>query len=122
MKRYPILSVFLLTLSCSVCFAQGTAPAAAPAVIEDFKPSSFNQPHQDYPMVNSQGYARFRVVAPKAKTVRVSLGLGATPGQTGTLLAKGADGIFMGTTANPLDEGFHYYHLQIDSSAFVNDP
>ena len=31
--------------------------------IEDFKPSELNQPGQEYPMVNSQGYARFRVEA-----------------------------------------------------------
>ena len=40
------------------------APAAAPAITEDFKPSSLNQPGQQYPQVNSQGYVRFRIVAP----------------------------------------------------------
>ncbi len=45
-------------------------------VKEDFRPSVLNQPGQQYPMVNSQGYARFRVVAPDAKSVIVSLGLG----------------------------------------------
>jgi len=87
---------------------------------EDFKPSSANQPHQDYPMVNSQGYARFRILAPKADSVTVSLGLGGVPG--GTKLTKGADGYFTGTTAGPMDEGFHYYHLTIDRSQYVNDP
>jgi len=122
MKHNLIASVVLLTLSSTMCFSQATpaaAPVAAPPVIEDFKPSSFNQPHQDYPMVNSQGYARFRVLAPKADTVVVSLGLG---GQGGTRLTKGADGYFTGTTAGPMDEGFHYYHLRIDGSQFVNDP
>jgi len=121
MKHNFIASVVLLTLSSTMCFSQGAAPAAAaPAIIEDFKPSSFNQPHQDYPMVNSQGYARFRVLAPKSDSVTVSLGLGGVPG--GTKLTKGADGYFTGTTAGPLDEGFHYYHLTIDRSQFVNDP
>ena len=36
------------------------AQTAAPAVIEDFKPSSLNQPGQQYPQVNSQGYVRFQ--------------------------------------------------------------
>jgi enterochelin esterase-like enzyme len=93
--------------------------AQAQAIKEDFKPSSANQPHHDYPMVNSQGYARFRVQAPKADSVTVSLGLG---GQGGTKLTKGADGYFTGTTAGPMDEGFHYYHLTIDRSEMVNDP
>lgn len=87
-------------------------------IIEDFVPSSFNQPGQDYPMVNSQGYARFRIDAPKAQSVIVSLGLGATGG---TVLHKGADGYWWGTTATPMDEGFHYYRLTIDGGTF-NDP
>ena len=85
---------------------------------EDFVPSSFNQPGQDYPMVNSQGYARFRIDAPKAQSVIVSLGLGATGG---TVLHKGADDYWWGTTATPMDEGFHYYRLTVDGGTF-NDP
>ncbi len=85
---------------------------------EDFVPSYFNQPGQEYPMVNSQGYARFRIDAPKAKSVIVSLGLG---GQGGTVLRKGADGYWWGTTAGPMDEGFHYYRLTVDGGTF-NDP
>lgn len=87
-------------------------------VLEDFKPSTLNQPGQAYPQVNSQGYARFRVEAPEAKTVNVSLGLG---GSGGTDLVKGADGVWTGTTAGPMDEGFHYYHLKVDGGKF-NDP
>src|SRR6188768_418172 len=112
LKSLSIVLAAALTYNASQ--AQTTA-----AIIEDFKPSAFNQPHQDYPMVNSQGYARFRVLAPRADTVTVSLGLG---GQGGTRLTKGADGYFTGTTAGPMDEGFHYYHLTIDRSQFVNDP
>lgn len=70
-------------------------------------------------MVNSQGYARFRVVAPQAQSVVVSLGLGGTKG--GTPLTKADDGSWMGTTAGPLEEGFHYYHLTVDGGVF-NDP
>ena len=87
-------------------------------VLEDFVPSSKNQPGQEYPMVNSQGYARFKVTAPNATSVIVSLGLG---GSGGTVLHKAEDGTWMGTTAGPMDEGFHYYHLTIDGGVF-NDP
>ncbi len=85
---------------------------------EDFVPCSTNQPGQQYPMVNSQGYARFRVEAPDAKSVIVSLGLG---GSGGTVLRKDKDGVWVGTTEGPMDEGFHYYHLTIDGGV-VNDP
>jgi enterochelin esterase-like enzyme len=95
------------------------APPPAPTpVADDFKPSTLNQPGQEYPQVNSQGYVRFRVKAPRADSVRVSLGLG---GRGGTVLTKDADGYFTGTTEGPMDEGFHYYHLTVDGGVF-NDP
>ncbi|WP_315761785.1 alpha/beta hydrolase-fold protein [Sphingomonas sp. Y38-1Y] len=93
-------------------------PAAPATVVEDFKPSSLNQPGKLYPQVNSQGYARFRIEAPEAKAVKVSLGLG---GRGGTVLTKAPDGSWMGTSEGPLDEGFHYYHVTIDGGVF-NDP
>ena len=95
----------LTALSSSICFAQTTS------VVEDFKPSTFNQPGQEYPQVNSQGYARFKIVAPAADSVRVSLGLG---GKGGTKLKKADDGTWMGTTEGPMDEGLHYYNVNID--------
>jgi GH35 family endo-1,4-beta-xylanase/enterochelin esterase-like enzyme len=85
---------------------------------EDFVPNEMNQPGQEYPQVNSEGYARFRIEAPDAKSVIVSLGLG---GRGGTVLKKDKDGVWTGTTDGPMDEGFHYYHLTIDG-ATVNDP
>ena len=94
---------------------KGFDPETDKAVIkEDFKPSELNQPGQEYPMVNSQGYARFRVYAPKATSVISSIA-------GGTVLHKDADGYWTGTTAAPEDEGFHYYHLTIDGGV-VNDP
>ena len=85
---------------------------------EDFRPNVLNQQGQEYPQVNREGYARFRIVAPDAKSVIVSLGLG---GRGGTVLHKDKDGVWTGTTEGPMDEGFHYYHLTIDG-ATVNDP
>jgi len=93
--------------------------AQAQTIKEDFKPSSFNQPLQDYPMVNSEGRVRFRILAPKADSISVGLGLGGDKSK-GTKLVKGADGYFTGTST-PLDEGFHYYHLNVDGAA-LNDP
>jgi enterochelin esterase-like enzyme len=114
MKRYLPVLVLLISLGTALCLAQ-----TDPSVIkDDFKPSTLNQPSQEYPQVNSQGYARFRIVAPQAQSVNVSLGLG---GRGGTQLKKGDDGAWVGTTAGPLDEGFHYYHLSIDGGTF-NDP
>ncbi|MBQ8157914.1 MAG: endo-1,4-beta-xylanase [Prevotella sp.] len=89
-----------------------------PNVKEDFKPSVMNQPGQQFPMVNSQGYVRFRVEIPDAQAVSVSLGLG---GRGGTQLHRAYDNSWVGQTEGPMDEGFHYYHLTVDGGT-LNDP
>jgi enterochelin esterase-like enzyme len=114
MKHRTLVIVLLLILSDLTCLAQ----VQPTPIKDDFKPSTLNQPGQEYPQVNSQGYARFRIIAPAADSVRVSLGLG---GKGGTKLTKGADGAWTGTTEGPLDEGFHYYNVKIDGGKF-NDP
>jgi enterochelin esterase-like enzyme len=86
-------------------------PAASP--VEDFKPAPSNQPGRQYPQVNSGRRVRFRIVAPQAQSVRV-------PEWVGIALTKGEDGAWVGTT-RPLDEGFHYYTINIDG-AEVPDP
>lgn len=110
MKSLIIQLIIAVHLSAA-CMAQAD-------VREDFKPSSLNQPGQQYPQVNSQGYARFKIVAPSADSVRVSLGLA---GRGGTKLKQMPDSTWMGTTEGPLDEGFHYYNVRIDGGRF-NDP
>ena len=69
-------------------------------VLEDFKPSSLNQPTQPYPQVNSQGYARFRINAPDAQSVIVTGGWG---GSGDITLKKGDDGAWVGTSSGPMD-------------------
>ena len=81
-----------------------------PTVVEDFKPSTLNQPGQPYPQVNSERRVRYRIVAPQAQSVSAGR----------TTLTKGGDGVWTGTS-QPMDEGFHYYHLTVDGGSF-NDP
>lgn len=111
MRVKQAIHFLLALLTGASCFAQSN-------VADDFKPSALNQPGQEYPQVNSQGYVRFRIVAPYADSVMVSLGLG---GRGGTRLTKTSYSLWTGTTAGPMDEGFHYYHLNIDGGTF-NDP
>ena len=73
MKRI-LLGMVVLFMGSSFACAQGRQPK------EDFVSSIMNQPGQEYPMVNSEGYARFRIVAPDAQSVIVSLGLGGSGG------------------------------------------
>ena len=114
MKRVILGVASLLTLSGVL----GLAQSDQSTIKDDFQPSTLNQPGQKYPQVNSQGYARFRIIAPHAQSVSVSLGLG---GRGGTTLTQAADSSWVGTTSGPLDKGFHYYRLTIDGGVF-NDP
>src|SRR6266567_5696893 len=83
-------------------------------IVEDFKPSSLNQPGKQYPQVNSERRVRARVVAPQAQSVMLDIGAVKYP------LTKGEDGAWVGDSA-PQDEGFHYYQILVDGSA-VPDP
>jgi len=107
-KFTTILLVAVLT--CGTCLAQ----ADQLAVVEDFKPTSTNQPGREYPQVNSQGCVRARIVAPDAQSVLLDIGGVKYP------MTKGEDGAWVGDS-QPQDEGFHYYQLVIDS-AQVPDP
>src|SRR5690242_12175655 len=99
-------TIFLLvTASCALCWGQHPA---------DCKPSALNIPEGKYPCIFPDNRVMFRVIAPDAQKVRVSLG-------GGLELTKGPDGIWSGTTAQPLVVGFHYYSLRIDG-ATVADP
>jgi enterochelin esterase family protein len=114
--------IALSGLAVQLAVAQAGPPQAAPPrpaattatpAVEDFTPAASNQGGRQYPQVNSERRARFRVIAPQAQSVSVSLG-GGTP------LTKGDDGAWVGTTG-PLDEGFHYYTINIDGAS-VPDP
>jgi len=102
MKRI-ILVVAAMTLAAAFSWSQSTDSG-------DAKPASTNAPGRDYPKVDSQRRATFRILAPDAKSVRV----------LNTDLTKGDDGYWMGTTS-PLDPGFHYYTITIDGVS-VADP
>ncbi len=118
--------MLLATLIAVTAFAAtpggdvGTNPApaavAATSVVQaeaaDARPASTNMIGQQYPKVDSERRATFRISAPQAQSVRVSFG--------NLALTKDDNGVWMGTTP-PLDPGFHYYNFIIDGAA-VADP
>ena len=77
-------------------------------------PSVTNLPGHDYPMVNPDLSAVFRVDFPDAKAVAVGVG-----GKNYDM-ARGADGLWEVTT-EPIVPGFHYYMLTVDGKR-VPDP
>ncbi len=97
-------------LSSQLCLSQD-APHKPPA--DDWKPSAANIAGQEYPRINSERRAQFRIKAPEAKDVAVNIGKPLT-------VAKSDDGVWTITTA-PLDVGFHFYRVLIDGAS-VADP
>ena len=79
----------------------------------DAKPASSNISGQRYPQIDSQLRATFRIKAPEAQQVQISVG--ATYN-----LTKGEDGFWTVTTRS-VDVGFHYYWIAVDGVT-VNDP
>ncbi len=110
MKKMLFLWVLIISVSGSMCLAQTDLSA----IIEDFKPSTLNQPQKEYPQVNSEGRVRVRIEAPEAKNVQLDIGA------VRYNLTKDENGVWIGESA-PQDEGFHYYQLNIDGAS-VPDP
>ncbi len=81
----------------------------------DFKPATTNILDAQYPRVDSQGRAEFRVKAPDASKVKLNFWSGPKLD-----MEKQTDGFWTVTTP-PLVPGFHYYTLVIDG-AEVADP
>ncbi len=114
MKRFftrnnaAIIFLFVLMIGGN-CFAQSPS-----AIVEDFKPTSVNQPGREYPQVNSEGRVRTQISAPDAKYVQLDIG-----GKKYDLV-KDEKGVWTGESA-PQDVGFHYYQLNIDGAS-VPDP
>ena len=107
MKNKLSFLAFASILSSQLCLAEDQPP------VDDWKPAPSNQAGKPYPQVNSEGRVKFRIVAPKAQRVGVSF-------RDSGAFTKGEDGAWTGYT-RPLDEGFHYYTINIDG-AEVPDP
>lgn len=99
--KSPLISVLVLA-SLQIASAQTNEPA------NDWKPAPSNQGGKEYPQVNSEGRVKFRIVAPKAQSVGVSF-------RDSSAFTKGEDGAWIGYS-RPLDEGFHYYTINIDGA------
>lgn len=109
--KYRLVIVFLAAIGTSgMCVGQSNQTAA----VEDFKPSSVNQPGKQYPQVNSEGRVRVSISAPQAQ--KVQLDIGAVKYD----LTKDEKDVWTGESA-PQVEGFHYYQLTIDGAS-VPDP
>jgi hypothetical protein len=109
MKRFINAVILIATIQSQLIWCQETK-----STVEDFKPSSVNQPGKQFPQVNSEGRVRASIAAPQAISVKLDIG------GVKYDMKKDEAGVWTGESA-PQDEGFHYYQLVIDG-AFVPDP
>jgi enterochelin esterase-like enzyme len=109
MKRYIIAVLLISNLHCYSGWGQEVK-----GIIEDFKPSSVNQPGKQFPQVNSQGRVRASILALNASKVQLDIG------GVKYDMVKDNNGVWTGESV-PQDEGFHYYQLNIDGAS-VPDP
>jgi enterochelin esterase family protein len=92
-------------LFCGLCAGQSGSQ----------KPTT-NIPDAEFPRINSDLSATFRIRADQAQKVQLLMELG----QSTYDMAKGDDG-FWEVTTKPLLTGFHYYGISVDGFA-ANDP
>jgi enterochelin esterase-like enzyme len=99
MKR-KLFTLMLLSIFCSqLCPAQS-------AESSDVKPASSNIPGREYPKIDKDLRAIFRINAPDVQKLQVDLGKRYD-------MVRDDKGVWTVTT-DPLDPGFHYYQLIID--------
>lgn len=76
--RVCALALMFVTAAAPILAQPAQAPAnVAPvqvSAVNDFKPSSANQPGSEYPQVNSERRVRVRIAAPEAHSVLLDIG------------------------------------------------
>ncbi len=107
-KRIRKPGKFLLAavLALGTCWAQN----------QESHPASTNIAGAEFPRINGDNSATFRVQAEQAQKVQLSMGFG----QSVLDMVKGNNGFWQVTT-KPLAPGFYYYGISIDGFV-ANDP
>ena len=111
--RTKLIITIALIAGNFVCFAQTNLPPSTNQLGGDAKPASSNAAGQQYPKIDSQQRAEFRLRAPDAQKVQVDIG-GHKYGMT-----KDDSGLWSVVTP-PLVVGFHYYALVVDGVSMAD--
>ena len=104
--KTSILILAILLMITGLCFGQIADS------LKETNPAPTNAPGVEFPRVDSQSRAIFRVEAPEAQKVQVDI-------LKVYDMVKDEDGIWTATT-DPLPPGFHYYYLMIDGYRFAD--
>lgn len=111
--KFKLLIAGSLIAGSFACFAQPAPLSSTNQPGSDAKSASSNLPGIQFPKIDSEQRAYFRIMAPDAKKVTVGL-------SGGNQMTEESNGVWTVTTA-PLAPGFHYYTLKVDG-AVVSDP
>jgi enterochelin esterase family protein len=115
MRNYWIIAgVVAASAVVAVAQTNGSLPDAGNKLGPDAKPASSNVGGQEYPRIDSERRAEFRLSAPSAQRVQLDIG-----GHKYDL-SKDERGLWSVVTP-PLVVGFHYYALIVDGAS-VADP
>ena len=116
MQTMKIKTTIVLTLMAGslVALAQTNPPASTYQLGSDAKSASSNVPGQQYPKIDSERHAEFRLRAPGVQRVQLDIG-----GHKYNL-TRNDQGVWSIVTP-PLVVGFHYYALIVDGVS-VTDP
>lgn len=106
MKRKLFILLLLSILCSQLCMAQSTESS-------DAKPATSNIPGLEYPKIDKNLRATFRINAPDVQKLQVDLGKRYD-------MVRDNKGVWT-VTSDPLDPGFHYYQLIIDGVR-LSDP
>ncbi len=126
-------SIYLIILFVIVLSSSGTLCADEVALQEKIKsqktehtyyshlplPVSTNLPGSTYPKVEDDGRVTFRLMAPKAKSVKIDGGEGFVKDPLDMIPSD--DGSWSITTSTKAEVGFHYHWFEVDGLR-VNDP
>jgi enterochelin esterase family protein len=96
-----------------VCIAQTNSPSSTDQLGSDAKPASSNAAGQQYPKVDSQHRAEFRLRAASAQKVQVDIG-----GHKYDMTKD--DSNLWSVVTPPLVVGFHYYALVVDGVSMAD--
>lgn len=105
MQSFKIITS-ILVLSSTLLFSQ------------NYKTSSTTKAGKEFPKIDANRKAAFKVYFPKAKSVEIEGGDGMQ--NLSYDAAEGTDG-FWNFTTSPLEIGFHYYWFNVDGKR-INDP
>jgi enterochelin esterase family protein len=111
--RTKLITALTLITGSLVALAQTNPPATAYQLGSDAKSASSNVPGQQYPKIDSERHAEFRLRAPTADRVQLDIG-GHQYGMT-----KDDRGNWSVVTP-PLVVGFHYYSFLVDGYSMAD--